>query len=463
MIVRRIAALTAGIGALAILATVLFGGAPQHRVELHLDNAAGLRSGSPVTIGGATVGKVKLHLGRGDQVIADLDLDRAVDTDVSASIESINLLGQKRVRLATGPSSRADAPDGFVVPAARVSVSTDLDQVLGALDDDTRVRLTILINQAGQAFTNRRGDFAQLLYRLPSSFTDLTRLLDDLAADDHTHGELVTGSDRFLDQVAQRRRELTRLVDKAGGAARVMASRRTELASTLAKAPGALRQAQGFLAELAATTRPLGPAARNISATAPELDATLAAVPGFRAAAAPTLSSAIKAAPKLTKLADGATPVLRRAVTPLATFAHELGPEVPRIGHTLDYSADNLIAVVDNWAHAVQFRDGLSHVFRGEASVSPNLVTSMLDRLAPKQSTTARRPAKKGSSAATPAIVPTPPAVPQEPASPTSTTPKAPTKPLDAVTKVLDGLLPSRGTEQQAGPVKQLLDYLLGP
>ena len=45
------------------------------------------------------------------------------------------------------------------------------------------------------------------------------------------------------------------------------------------------------------------------------------------------------------------------------------------MGDTLNGSIDNLLALLDNWAHAIQFRDGIGHVFRGEATLSPRRKT----------------------------------------------------------------------------------------
>jgi hypothetical protein len=61
----------------------------------------------------------------------------------------------------------------------------------------------------------------------------------------------------------------------------------------------------------------------------------------------------------------------------LATFSTDLAP----VSNTLNHSVDNLLAVLDNWSRAIQFRDGLSHVFRGEASITTDVVESLVNRM----------------------------------------------------------------------------------
>jgi hypothetical protein len=292
------------------------------------------------------------------------------------------------------------APSGYVIPASRVTVATDLDQVLDVLDPSTRARLAILIDEAGAAFTGRKADFSLLLQQLPHSLVDGNALLHQLVADNHTLSDLVVSSDQFVSQVATQRAALGRMIDTVGQAAVTVAQRRQGLADTLARAPATLSTLQVFLAKLKATTVPLGPAATNIVDTAPALSAALRQVQPFESAAAPALSTATTVAPSLTRLAAGATPVLVQAnpvIGTLATFSNLLQP----ISHILNLSVDNLLAVVDNWSRAIQFRDGISHVFRGAAGFTPDALESIISRAlgASSSGTAGRNAHAKGTSA----------------------------------------------------------------
>ncbi|WP_026910542.1 MlaD family protein [Patulibacter minatonensis] len=375
-----------GLMAIAVCAVGMFlvtrGGDDSYDLKIKLADANGLRNGSQVAIGGLEAGKVELSVTKDRKnVIADVKLDRKygpVGKDVRASIASVNLLGQKRVELDVG--NRNDpAPDGYEIPAGRTEVATDLDQVLGVLDPDTRTRLKVLINETGAAFAGRKADVDNFVFELPESFAAGRKLVTALANDNHTLADLIKNSDGFVGELATQREKLGDLVDTAGKTGTTLVSRRAQLRAGLAKTPGTLAELRTFLARLETTSGTLAPAARKITATAPSLVDTLGQIEPFRKAAQPTFARAEKASPPLTKLATQVTPVVRQA-TPvlgqLSTTATALKP----VTRTLDKSASNIIGTVYNWAHAVQFGDAASKIFRGEAAISPDILNTIIRR-----------------------------------------------------------------------------------
>jgi len=435
---------------LAFLVTRGSGEDTGYAFNLELDNALGLRPGTLVTEGGVEIGKVQdVDFTATDKVRVKAVLEDGrgpIGKDARAFITSVNLLGQKRLELAKGTLSEP-APSGTLLAASRVTPSTDLDEVLAVLAPDTRARLNVLINEAGAAVVGRGPDAARLIRTLPSTMAKATELVDAVAGDNHTLADLVTSSDRLVAQVTRERRSLSGLIDSAGQAAGTVATKRAELRATLAQAPGMLNALRRFLGELESTTVPLGPAARDLTAVAPELRATLAELEPFRDAAGPTLQAATAAAPDLTRLATGATPVLR-AATPTVRRLADFSSDVLPLTKALDRSVDNLIATVDNWSRAVQYRDGLSHIFRGEAGMTPQTLESLINGLVP---------AKKKSANRTPKQPPKPASVvPQhdKPILPKPALPKLPG--LPAVDKALDEVLGN----DAATP---LLDFLLKP
>jgi phospholipid/cholesterol/gamma-HCH transport system substrate-binding protein len=451
------------------LVVMLSRGAGPYVIRVKLSDGAGLRQNSPVMIGGVQAGTVKLHLGRGNQVIAELDVDRSqapVGRDASVAISAVNFLGQKEAELTRGTVADP-APSGYQIPSSNVTVSTDLDQVLDVLDAGTRARLAILIDEAGTALTGRRQDFGAMMEQLAPSVAAGRAILSRLVGDTHTLAHLVTTSDRFVTQVNSQRGQLARLINTAGQAALSVAARRGQLAQTLSRAPRTLATLQAFLTKLQATTAPLGPAASNLTATAPAAEQALAQVAPFVAAARPMFDTATRVAPELTHLAAGATPVLAQAnptLASLASFSSALRP----ISRTLDRSVDNILAVVDNWSRAIQFRDGLSHVFRGEASITPDVLQSLVNRLlggAAKRSA----PLARRTSPAAPAAAPVHRTTP----TPAGSAPlhRAPLR--SRVTAVVNGLVtrilngspgsaPAQQTPAAGSSLSSLLQYLIG-
>lgn len=407
--------------ALIVAIVIATSGDDTYELGLRLDNAAGLRDGSPVSIGGVRVGKVKLKLGDHDQVDVALKIEQGkrVPKNARVGISAVNLLGQKQVAFIGGDPAQA-APDGYEIPASRVTKSTDLDQVLDTLDADTRTRLSILVNEAGAGVMGRRWEISRDIDQLPRTLSDAHLLLGQLVSDNRTLANVVTSSDRFIATTTAGRADLVRLIDTLGETSKTVEAKRAQLAATLAKAPGTLRTMQSFLGDLERTTGPLGPAARAITATSPALQDTLGRVDAFRASADPTLKTASAVAPTLTRLGTESTPVVREAQPTVASLS-KLAPAARPLTDALDNSADNLIATVENWSQAIQLRDGLSHIFRGEGTFSPDAVASVLDRIKKPASQPSGRRKTKNKNKTAPAPAPSTPAP-----SPAAPTPRAP-------------------------------------
>ncbi|HYF24281.1 MAG TPA: MlaD family protein [Baekduia sp.] len=473
---RRTAVTALALGAAAVGAVVLVAGDDPYTVSVALENASGLKDGSEVKVGGLNRGTVDVRVDDRDRVILDLELDDEVGRvgkDASVAIVAANFLGRKRVELTPGDARANPAPGGYVLSSRQVTTPTDLDQLLGVFDPDTRARAQILLGAAGEAVVGRKVDVRRLLRELPLGMEQAGPALAELATTDRVMDDLVVRSDRFVAEAARERRALSRLIGALADTGTTVAARRTALREALRRTPGTLRTLRGFLGDLEATAGDLGPAARRLTAAAPPLADTLGRVEAFREAAAPTLRTATGVAPSLSRLATRSTPVLRRARPTVASLA-TLAGALPPVTKALDNSADNVIAVLENWSRAIQLRDQLGHVFRGEASFSPDLILTMVDRMsgAGRRATTRRRPA---------AAPPRPAAREPQPADRPRgerprRLPKVPgldevlrelpgTPTVDQVTDALQDALGGLGAGGRDGgaATPQLLDFLLGP
>lgn len=462
---RLIPAALAAIGVLIVVVLLAGGGGSddRYRFQLELDNALGLRDGSLITVGGVEVGtvKVKLEQDKGDKVLVTGRLDKGqgpIGQGARAYVTSVNLLGQKRLELDKGRLSSPE-PSGTVIPASRVTPSTDLDEVLAVLTPDVRQRLNVLVNEAGAAVVGRSADLGQLIDTLPGTIDAADKVVSQVTGDTDTLQRLVTHSDKVVRDVTAQRAALVDLIDSAGQAAGSAATKRAQLRATLARAPGMLTTLRGFLSELQQTTVPLGPAARDIKRTAPELLATLKGVQPFQQAASPTLRQAQDTAPDLTKLATGATPVLKQA-TPVVQRAAQFSSDLVPLTNTLDKSVDNLIGTIDNWSRAVQYRDGLSHIFRGEAGVSPQTLESMMLRYFGPDAAlpTATRKRKGGGAKPTTPAVELPEV--KAPAVKLPTVQKTLDDVLGTVTKTTDGV--GKAVKDVTGKVGTVVNGLTG-
>lgn len=465
---RRVIAVTALVGAALMVIIATHSGGHGYRVDLRLSNAGGLREGSDVTIGGVPVGSVEsLQITSRDQVRATLELRSGkgpIGAGSSAQLKAKNLLGEKQVELSTGDLKRPQ-PSGTIIPQRRVTEPVDLDQVLDTLDAPTRAKLGVLINEAGASMVGRGVDVNRLLRELPPGLSAGRRLVDDVAADNHTLGELIDRSDRFVGTFARQRGVIGDLVHTAAGAADTVAARDRELAATLAQAPGTLRELTAFLTDLQSTTPPLGQAAKLIARTAPPATKALDALPAFVDAAKPTLTRARAVAPQLTTLGRRATPILR-AARPTVGALDQLVQTAAPVSRTLDESIDLLTAILQGWSRAILSKDGISHFFRAKVNFNADTLRGILSRFdtAPARRKTSGTPTRNVDR--TPAA----PAASSAPAPPNRRLEDSLGKSLDAVTGVIGSLVKplAPGPDPQSTPgqggssASNLLNHLLG-
>jgi virulence factor Mce-like protein len=462
-----------GLAALAVVVAILVigGGSEPYTVKLRLANAQGLRNGSPITVGGVPIGTVKLDATQRDVEVKLRIKDKyaPVGRNATAAVLAQNVLGQKQVRLE--PGNKADpAPDGYTLPTTQIRETTDLDQLLATLDPDTRTRLAVLINETGTAFAGRKLDFKSFLQDLAPALSSGADVVGQLTRENRALTSLLDSSDHFVAAITPERRKISRMFDVLGRTTETVAARRAQLRETLRRAPGALASTRGFLTELRLTTRPLATTGRQLAAAAPPLQLALDRIEPFRRAAAPALK-AVKAPASPALMAMSVDSVddavrLRSTVRTLKLIAQN---QLPPVGGALDKSVDNLMAVLENWSRAIQFRDRLGHVFRGEATVAPDEYESMIRRLARRfgaKSTSRKHHGRKRTQGRPALTLPLPKLSGQ---SKPKLELKAPAKELrETVDKLVKSLPLPHGGQSPQSPrserrdLRSLLDYLLG-
>jgi ABC-type transporter Mla subunit MlaD len=371
----------AAVAAAIVLIVLLAGGGSSYVINLTMADANGLQPGSQVLLGGVQVGSVgSLRVDRHNQVIAPLDLNRSdvhVGKGISASIIAANLLGEEYVALSPGNRNQP-LRSGTTLPESRTVVPTDLDQIFDVLNGSTRASLAALLNEAGTAVAGQKSNVSAILRQLPLSLSAATSLLDTVVQGNHTLSSVVSNSDEFVSQLNGQRAGLERLIDQANGAAGTLGARAGSLATTVRGGPHLLISVDRAFSTLNVALRALHPELPVIAAAAPRLDALLHAVKPFTKAAVPTLNRAASVAPTLTELADRATPTVREAVPTLASLDNIATLASP-LSAWLGLSAQKLINAVGSWPQALEYRDGISHIFNGDLYLDPNIVLDAAD------------------------------------------------------------------------------------
>lgn len=131
-------------------------------IQAQFDNAANLRKGSFVRIGGVNVGKVVgiEYLRKGDRgAIATLRIDevgRPIHKDATLRIRpNIFLEGNTFIDLKPGSPSAPSVGDGDTIPLAQTTAAVQVDQLFTSLQADTRRNLQGLLQELGTGLKGR--------------------------------------------------------------------------------------------------------------------------------------------------------------------------------------------------------------------------------------------------------------------------------------------------------------------
>jgi phospholipid/cholesterol/gamma-HCH transport system substrate-binding protein len=268
---------------------------------------------SGVRIG--TVGAVRLREGR---AIVTFEIDPeyrdVVRQDARALLRPKTALKDMFVEVDPGDGPVAKA--GFTLPVANTLPDVNPDEVLSALDGDTRDHLQLLVNGAGQGLEGRGDELREVFKRFEPTHRDLARVTAKVAERRRNLRRLVSSLNRLNASLATKDDDLAQLVDTSARVFRAFASQDTNITAAVGELPGALRQ----------TTQTLGKVERFADVLKPSL-ATLS----------PAVRRIDEANDALRPLARDATPVLRDSVRP---FVRESRPLV----RSLRPAARNLAA-----------------------------------------------------------------------------------------------------------------------
>jgi phospholipid/cholesterol/gamma-HCH transport system substrate-binding protein len=157
-----------GILVLLLAAVASYAGFSKHvpfthgfRVKAVFENANNVRPNSPVRIAGVNIGKVKTVQaykgGDGNAAVVTMEIDKAglpIHKDATMKVRPrIFLEGNEFVDLSPGTPTAPTISDGDTLPMTQTAAPVQFDQILTALQSDTREDLKRLLEGYGTALT----------------------------------------------------------------------------------------------------------------------------------------------------------------------------------------------------------------------------------------------------------------------------------------------------------------------
>lgn len=222
--------------------------------QAEFSDASGLHKGNMVQVGGMRAGRVQKVELKQDRVLVTFEVDNGVEfgKDSEASVEVLNLLGEKYLELTPAGSGQLSGDD--VIPLARTSSAYDIVGVLGDLTTTTE-RLDI---EQLKAALNTVGDTLQAAGpELDAAFTGISRLSQSVASRDAELQSLLASTSDLSALLSERSADLVEIMKNGDLVFKELRARKDAVHKLLVNARNLAEALRGVAAD---NQKTIGPA-----------------------------------------------------------------------------------------------------------------------------------------------------------------------------------------------------------
>jgi phospholipid/cholesterol/gamma-HCH transport system substrate-binding protein len=213
--------------------------------------------GQSVRVAGVQVGKIGKVEPRNGVAVVTMMLERKkiekgelkVLSDATAQLRPRTGLKDMFIELDPGTQGR-ELEEKDTLPVQNSEPDVDPDEVLSALDADTRSYLQLLINGLGKGFANRGKDLNATFRALAPTQRDLRRVTEAVASRKRELKRLINNYGNLTNTLADRDNDVRRLIDASNATLSAFAQENENIAAAVNLLPGALRQTEQTLAKV---------------------------------------------------------------------------------------------------------------------------------------------------------------------------------------------------------------------
>jgi phospholipid/cholesterol/gamma-HCH transport system substrate-binding protein len=235
--------------------------------------------GEPVNVAGVRVGEITGTSLQGGRGIIHMDIDPSkistLYSNASANLVPNTPLKDMQVDISPGSRSEPRLKHGATIPVSQTTSPTDSDDLLDALDTDTRTWFTSLITELNQGTAGRGRDIHKLLSALGPTSAQLRQIGDLLAARRTELAAIVHNLGTLTKATSQKDAQLQTVVRAGDRTVQALASQDVALRSAIVKLPGTLHTTSRTLTDVIPLANALGPTATALLPTARKLPTTL--------------------------------------------------------------------------------------------------------------------------------------------------------------------------------------------
>jgi phospholipid/cholesterol/gamma-HCH transport system substrate-binding protein len=251
-------------------------------VKVAFDDAQAVQPGQGQTVRTAGVeigqiGKVQLKDGK---ALVEMQLEHKYKGYIKQSATALlrSKTGLKDMFIEVDPGRGKSIKENGTIPSKNTAPDIDPDEVLSALDVDTRAYLKLLVSGAGKGLKGRGSDLRETFARLGPVNRDLARVNASVATRKRNLKRLINRYGLLTAELGAHDRDIVRLVRSSNDVFQTLAAENPQISATVAKLPGALNTTTNTLSKVDVLGQRLTPALNALRPPIRKLDTANKAV-----------------------------------------------------------------------------------------------------------------------------------------------------------------------------------------
>ena len=311
--------------------------------ELSTAQAITPGQGQTVNVAGVEIGEIASVKLRDGKAIIGMKIEprhARIYKDASILLRPKTGLKDMVAELTPGTRAAGRLEEGAVIPVSQTLPDVNLDEILAALDADTRDFLTLLLNDGAEGLgSEAKGrELAQAIRRLEPTAKYAREINEQLAVRRRNLARVVHNFSLLTDELGQRDTQLANFVQNSNAVFDTLASQDAALRQILQKLPGTLRTTQETLAKVDTFAQELGPTLESLRPAARALGPSLRQTRPFLRDSTPIIRDEIR---PFTRAALPTVKELRPAMRDLAASTPDLTASFSVINRLLNTVAYN--------------------------------------------------------------------------------------------------------------------------
>lgn len=294
--------------------------------------------GQTVNIAGVKVGEiagVDLVDGRAIVTMKLMSKYAPIYRDATMLLRPKTGLNDMLIALDPGTPAAGKLPDGATLPIQNTLPNVNVDEILSALDADSRTYLKLLLGGAGEGLRGQGRQLSATLRRSEPTSRDLLAVTEQLAQRRENLRQVVHNLQLLSNELADKDVQITRFIRSTNTVMATLARQDAQIRTSLKLLPGTLRKTDRALKQIDSFASELGPAAKQLRPGARALKGSLEETQSFLRTSTPVIKD------QLRPFARAALPTLE-LLTPAAVDLAALTPDLQSAFEVMNYTFNAL-------------------------------------------------------------------------------------------------------------------------